>query len=82
MTLEDLKLLFDTFGPGGGLIVTLGLLAVGVILPVLRRERVMSKTDPADLVTDRDILIFMTEHNAKSADFERRLSRVERKCGD
>lgn len=82
MSLEDLQLLTDAFGPGGGLIVALGLLAVGVLLPVLRRERLASKAERPDLVTDRDILVFMTEHRAKSTDFERRLARVERKVGD
>lgn len=82
MSLEDLKTLTDAFGPGGGLIVALGLLAVGVVLPVLRRERIASKADQHDLVTDREMVIFVAETRAQNADFERRIARIERKVGE
>lgn len=82
MSLEDLKYLVETFGSGGGLIVALGLLAMGVILPVMRSGRSAAKDAPPDLVTDRDMLVFMATHEAKAADFERRITRIESKCGD
>ena len=82
MTLEDLKYLVETFGAGGGLIVGLGVLAIGVILPVLRSGRAAAKDVATDLVTDREMLIFMETHKVQSADFERRITRIERKLSD
>lgn len=85
MSLDDLKALTDAFGPGGGLLVALGMLAVGVLFPVLKRERQAAKSDvkvPVDLVSDADVLVFMTEHKIRLASVENRLSKLEDKCGD
>lgn len=82
MTIEELKALVDAFGAGGGLLAAIGFLAVGVLFPAIRREKSAPKDPKADLVADRDVLVFMTKHEAQAIDFERRLSRVERKLGD
>ena len=82
MSLDDLKALTEMFGPGGGVLVALGMLAVGVLLPVLKRERAVTKKAPEDLVKDADVLVFMTAHELRLAAMEKRMERVERKLGD
>lgn len=81
MSLDEISALTEAFGPGGGLLVMLGMLAVGALFPVWRRERQAPKPD-ADLVKDADVLVFMAKHDLKMADITRRVERLERKIGD
>lgn len=80
MSLDDLSSLTDAFGPGGGLLVALGMLAVGVLMPVLRQGRREQK--PEDLVKDADVLVFMALHDRRMTDVERRLAKIEERKGD
>lgn len=82
MSLDEIKALTDIFGPGGGLIVMLGLLAVGFLIPPMRRERKAAKDDGGDLLNERDVLVFMAEHRVTMLDIKRRVERLERKIGD
>lgn len=81
MSLDEIKALTDIFGAGGGLLVMLGMLAVGALFPVWRRERQAPKPE-ADLVKDSDVLVFMARHELKMTEVERRVARLERKIGD
>lgn len=82
MSLDDLAALTETFGPGGGIIVAIGMLAMGLLIPVVRRERQQARDKPHDLVPDTELLVFMTRHQLLIQDLERRVEKLERKCGD
>ena len=82
MTLDEIKSITEIFGPGGGLIVMLGMLAVGFLIPPMRRERKAAKEDGSDLLNERDVVVFMAEHRVTMKDIERRVARLERKIGD
>lgn len=79
MSIDDLMKVTEVFGPGGGLLVFLGMLAIGVLVPVLRREQKAPKD--TSLVKGADILVFMAKHDMRMQDVERRVGKLEDKCG-
>lgn len=72
----------EAFGPGGGLLVMLGMLAVGALGPVWWRERKSAKPDAQDPVKDVDLRVFMALHEARVTSLERRVSKLEDRKDD
>lgn len=79
MTPGEIKAIFDTFGAGGGFLVLIGFVVVGVLVPLARRE-IKDKKPPADLISDRELLVFMAKQGEKNDTFERRISSLEDRC--
>jgi hypothetical protein len=84
MGADEIKALADAMGVGGALIA-LGIIALLTLVPVLRREKVASKPfqiPASEIVTDADLLVFMTEHRLRIEGLERRIEKLETKCGN